>query len=101
VVIASRGQPDGVDSTWAVTCALCGGPAKDTQVHADDGWSEAAASLVTIRTCLNPHEHADGVVGRACVKCARNLCDLLVNVVRCHREAPLPGPAMSSTPHRD
>ena len=35
----------------AMWCLICGEPAKDVQVSTYDGWSEAAAHLVTIRVC--------------------------------------------------
>jgi hypothetical protein len=39
----------------AMWCLICGEPAEDVQVSTNDGWSEAAAHLVTIRACTNVH----------------------------------------------
>ena len=43
---------DTYDSAW---CPICGQAAEVVQVSIEDGWSEAATHLVTIRACTNRH----------------------------------------------
>ena len=38
---------------WAAWCPICGEAAEVVQVSIEDGWSEAATHLVTIRACTN------------------------------------------------
>jgi len=41
------------DTNGSAWCPICGEAAEVVQVSIEDGWSEAATHLVTIRACTN------------------------------------------------